>query len=78
MKSWIRDFFITGLLLYAFVWAGLEFYKDLNSQISNEGGEVIGEITFISNSAQRKFSDRAVWGNWKQALPSIIMTACEP
>ncbi len=69
MKSWIRDFFITGLLLYAFAWAGLEFYRDLNSQISNEGGEVIGEITFISNSAQRKFSDRAVWGELETSAP---------
>ncbi|OQY35229.1 MAG: hypothetical protein B6241_01660 [Spirochaetaceae bacterium 4572_59] len=69
MRSWIKDIFITGLLLSAFIWAGLEFYRDLNSQISNEGGEVIGEITFINNSAQRKFADRAIWGELETSAP---------
>ena len=69
MKSWIRDIFITLLLLAVFSWAGLEFYKDLHSQISNEGGEVIGEITFIRNGAQRKFADRAIWGELETSAP---------
>ena len=69
MRSWINDVFITLLLLAAFCWAGLEFYRDLHSQISNEGGEVIGEITFINNSAQRKFSNRAVWGELETSTP---------
>ena len=69
MKSWIRDIFITLLLLSVFAWAGLEFYRDLHSQITNEGGEVIGEITFIENGAQRKFADRAVWGDLETSTP---------
>ncbi len=69
MKSWIRDIFITLLLLSVFTWAGLEFYRDLHSQISNEGGEVIGEITFIRNGAQRKFANRAVWGELETSAP---------
>ncbi len=69
MRSWIRDAALTLLLLSVFVWAGWEFYKDLNSQITHEGGEVIGEITFVENGAQRKFSGRALWGELEVSTP---------
>ncbi|MDC7233686.1 MAG: FecR family protein, partial [Spirochaetales bacterium] len=69
MRSLIRDIFLSLILLSIFAWAGYTFYKDLNNEISNEGGEVIGEITFIENGAQRKFSGRAVWGELETSAP---------
>ncbi|MDA3955718.1 FecR domain-containing protein [Oceanispirochaeta sp.] len=69
MRSWIKDLLLTLLLGSIFVWAGSEFYKDLNSQISNEGGEVIGEIISIENGAQRKFAGRALWGEMETSTP---------
>jgi len=69
MKSLIKDSFVTLLLLSLFSWAAYKFYTDLNSQITHEGGEVIGEITFVKNSAQRKFSSRAVWGELETSAP---------
>ncbi len=69
MKSLIKDFFLTALLLSIFGWAGYEFFQDLNGEIRNEGGEVIGEISFIENTAQRKFSRRAVWGELEISSP---------
>jgi len=62
MRSLIKDILLTTLLVSVFLYAGREFYRDLNSQITNEGGEVIGEITYIENGAQRKFAGRALWG----------------
>ncbi|QEN08590.1 hypothetical protein EXM22_11560 [Oceanispirochaeta crateris] len=69
MRSWIKDILLTLLLGSIFLWAGREFYKDLNSQISNEGGEIIGETTFIENGAQRKFAGRALWGEMETSSP---------
>ena len=69
MRSWIRDAALTLLLVSVFAWAGWMFYEDLNSQISHEGGEVIGEITFVENGAQRKYSGRALWGELEVSTP---------
>jgi hypothetical protein len=69
MRSWIRDATLTLLLVSVFVWAGWKFYEDLNSQITHEGGEVIGEITFVENGAQRKFAGRALWGELEVSTP---------
>ena len=59
MRSWIKDILLTLILASVFLLAGREFYRDLTSQITNEGGEIIGEITFIENGAQRKFAGRS-------------------
>ena len=69
MRSLIKDIFLSIFLLSIFAGAGYLFYKDLHGEISNEGGEVIGEITFIENGAQRKFSGRAVWGELETSAP---------
>ncbi len=69
MRSLIRDLFLSLVLLGIFGWAGYEFYRDLNGEIRNEGGEVIGEISYIENSAQRKFTKRAVWGELETSSP---------
>ena len=69
MRSWIRDTLLTLLLVSVFAWAGWKFYEDLNSQIHHDGGEVIGEITFVENGAQRKFEGRALWGELEVSTP---------
>jgi FecR protein len=69
MRSLIKDIFLSIFLLSIFGGAGYLFYEDLHGEISNEGGEVIGEIIFIENGAQRKFSGRAVWGELETSTP---------
>lgn len=69
MRLLIKDIFLSIILLSIFGWAGYLFYEDLHGEISNEGGEVIGEISFIENGAQRKFSGRAVWGELETSTP---------
>ncbi len=61
MRSLIKDFLAVIISGIVFVTAGWFFYTDINSTLQNTGGEEIGLIMFKKNTAQRKYSGRAVW-----------------
>ena len=69
MRSLIKDFLAVILSAIVFIGAGWLFYTDINSTLKNTGGEEIGLIMFKKNTAQRKYSGRAVWENIDTAAP---------
>ena len=69
MRSLIKDFLAVSLSGIIFITAGWLFYTDINSTLQNTGGEEIGLIMFKKNTAQRKYSGRAVWENIETAAP---------
>ena len=69
MRSLIKDFLAVILSGIIFVTAGWLFYTDINSTLQNTGGEEIGLVMFKKNTAQRKYSGRAVWENIETATP---------
>ena len=69
MRSLIKDFLAVIISGIIFVTAGWFFYTDINSTLQYTGGEEIGLIMFKKNTAQRKYSGRAVWENIDTAAP---------
>ena len=69
MRSLTKDFLAVILSVIIFTSAGWLFYTDINSTLKNTGGEEIGLIMFKKNTAQRKYSGRAVWENIDTASP---------
>lgn len=69
MRSLIKDSLAVIISAAVFVTAGWFFYTDINSTLQNAGGEEIGLIMFKKNTAQRKYTGRAVWENIDTAAP---------
>ena len=69
MRSLIKDSLAVLLSAIIFTSAGWLFYTDINSTLQNTGGEEIGMIMYKKNTAQRKYTGRAVWENIDTAAP---------
>ncbi len=69
MRSLIKDIIAVLTAGTIFAAAGWLFYTDINSTLKNTGGEEIGLVMFKKNTAQRKYSGRAVWENIDTAAP---------
>jgi len=68
-KSPVRDIVVIIICLLGTAVSILLFMVDLNQTFSRMGEKPVGIITYKYNAAQRRFSDRVLWGRLRRGSP---------